>query len=144
MLAYDQRLAPPLDILRRTFGLIYQRRTAGTPDSIAYVYDSYSIGPITMCKAWKIVEHPEQAIREVGAATHSSGIGGAVASNANSPDVRHDNGGAAQIDTVQFPCTVKSYTPVARGSLSAPVQRHPDLPPVTPHSSPGPSVTPAP
>ena len=136
MTAYEQRLAPPPDILSRTFGFIYERRTASHPDSIAYVYDTYSIGPITMCKAWKIIEHPNQAVREVGAVGGSAGIGGGVVTNANSSVLRHDNGGTAEVQTVQFPCTEKSYTAVRRGSLTAPLSRHPDLP-----SSPAPAAS---
>ncbi len=128
VLAYEERLRPPLDILKRTFGLIYERRGAGHADSVSYVYDTYAFGPITMCKAWKIIEHPYQEIREVGAASHSAAIGGAVATNANSAVVRHDNGGAADIASVQFPCSPKSYVAVPRGSLVTPVPRHLDLP----------------
>ena len=144
--AYEERLRPPLDILARTFGLIYERRTGGHPDSVSYVYDSYKIGPITMCKAWKIIEHPYQVVREVGAASHSAGIGGAVATVAGSANVRHDNGGAADIATVQFPCTPKSYVAVPRGSLLTPVPRHLDttLPPKPGSSPASPVATPSP
>jgi hypothetical protein len=141
MRAYDARLAPPPDILRRTFGFIYQRRTAGQPDSIAYVYDTYKIGPIRMCKAWKIIEHPYVAVPEVGAVGGSAGIGGAVARPATSTDIRHDNGGEGEAQTVQFPCTEKSYTPVTPGSLATPLNRHPDLPP-EPARSPPPQAAP--
>jgi hypothetical protein len=134
--AYEQRLAPPPDILSRTFGFIYERRTAIHPDSLAYVYDTYAIGPITICKAWKIVEHPNQAVREVGAVGGSAGIGGGVVTSANSSVVRHDAGGSADIETVQFPCTEKSYTPVRRGSLTTPLPRHPDLTPPPPGPAP--------
>ena len=136
VLAYEERLRPPLDILKRTFGLIYERRSAGHADSVSYVYDTYAFGPITMCKAWKIIEHPNQVIREVGAASHSAAIGGAVVTNANSAVVRHDNGGAADISTVQFPCSPKTYVAVPRGSLVTPVPRHPDLPQSTTPGSP--------
>jgi hypothetical protein len=134
MLAYEQRLAPPPEILNRTFGFIYQRRTAGHPDSVAYVYDTYSIGPITMCKAWKIVEHPSQPVHETGAVARSAGIGGGVATSANSSVVRHDAGGVAEVETVQFPCTEKSYTAVPRGSIKTPLPRHPDVIPTVPPS----------
>lgn len=129
MLAYDARLAPPPDILRRTFGFIFERRTATHPDSIAYVYDSYTIGPLRMCKAWKITEHPYVPVHETGPVGGSAGIGGAVARPTTSSDIRHDNGGAAEAETVQFPCTEKSYTPVTPGSLTTPLNRHPDLAP---------------
>jgi hypothetical protein len=125
--AYEARLAPPPEILRATFGFIYQRRTNGNPDSLAYVYDRYSIGPVTICKAWKIVEHPYTVVPEVGSVAGNAGIGGAVASNANSPNVRHDMGGAAEIETIQFPCTERSYTAVPRGSITTPLPRHPDI-----------------
>ena len=128
VLAYEARLAPPPDILRRTFGFIYARRSATHEDSLAYVYDTYSIGPITICKAWKITEHPYEPVPETGSVARSAGIGGAVATSANSPNVRRDAGGEAQVETVQFPCTEKSYTPVPRGSLTTPLPRHPDLP----------------
>jgi hypothetical protein len=127
--AYEARLAPPPDILSRTFGFIYERRTAIRPDSIAYVYDTFRIGPITMCRAWKIVEHPNQTVHEVGPVAGSAGIGGGVATNANSSVVRHDNGGEAEVQTVVFPCTERTYTAVRRGSLTAPLPRHPDAPP---------------
>ncbi len=127
--AYEARLAPPPDILSRTFGFIYERRTAIRPDSIAYVYDTFRIGPITMCRAWKIVEHPNQTVHEVGPVAGSAGIGGGVATNANSSVVRHDNGGDAEVQTVVFPCTERTYTAVRRGSLTAPLPRHPDAPP---------------
>lgn len=144
--AYEQRLAPPPDILSRTFGFIYERRTTSHPDSLAYVYDVYSIGPITMCKAWKITEHPYVPVAEVGAVARNAGIGGGVVTNANSPVVRHDNGGAADVATVQFPCTEKSYTAIRRGSLATPLPRHPDLPGRTPPptESSGPEASAAP
>jgi hypothetical protein len=129
MSAYEARLAPPPDILRRTFGYIYRPRTTSAPDSLTYVYDTYAIGPVTVCKAWKIEEHPYQAVREVGAIAGSAGIGGAVATSRNSPDVRHDNGGDPNISTVVFPCSVKSYTAIRPGSLTAPLPLHPDLAP---------------
>jgi hypothetical protein len=144
---YEQGLTPPPDILRRTFGFIYELRTARHPDSIAYVYDTYTIGPITMCKAWKLVEHPYQAVREVGPVGGSAGIGGGVVTGANSPVVRHDSGGAAEIETVQFPCTERSYTAVRRGSLTAPLPRHPQRlpsPAAAGSGSPAPSASLAP
>ena len=144
MSAYERRLAPPPDILRRTFGFMYERRNAAHPDSLAYVYDTYAIGPITMCKAWKIVEHPYVAVREVGPFAGSAGIGGGVVTGANSPVVRHENGGNAEIQTVQFPCTEKSYTAIPRGSLSAPLPRHPPgTPPLLP-AAPAPAASLAP
>jgi len=127
--AYLARFAPPPDILRRTFGFIYARRTTGAPDSLAYVYDTYALGPITMCKAWKIVEHPYVPIHEIGAVGGSAGIGGAVASSANSSNVRHDNGGDPDISTVVFPCSPKSYTAIRPGSLTTPLPLHPDITP---------------
>jgi hypothetical protein len=127
--AYEARLAPPPDILARTFGYIYERRSGTHPDSLAYVYNTYTIGPLRMCKAWKIIEHPYRAVHEVGAVAGSAGIGGAVAGTANSANVRHDDGGQAEIATVQFPCSEASYTAVPRGSLRTPLPRHPDLRP---------------
>jgi hypothetical protein len=135
--AYEASLAPSADILRRTFGFIYERRVGGHPDSIAYVFDTYSIGPITMCKAWKIVEHPYQPVTEVGPGVHSAGLGGGVTTNDNSSVVRHDNGGRAEASIVQFPCTQKSYTAVTPGSIVTPLPRHPDLV-ATPSLSPTP------
>jgi hypothetical protein len=79
-----------------------------------------------VCKAWKIVEHPVQTVREVGPAAGSAGIGGAVATGASSPVVRHDRGGNAEVETVAFPCTEKSYTAIRRGSLTVPLPRHPE------------------
>jgi hypothetical protein len=137
MAAYEADLAPPADVLRRTFGVMYERRTNGHPDSIAYVFDTYKIGPITMCKAWKIVEHPAQPVNEVGPVAGSAGIGGGVVTNANSSVVRHDNGGRPDVSVVQFPCSPKSYTAVAPGSIRTPLPRHPDaagavMPPAQP------------
>jgi len=127
MAAYEARFAPPPEILSRTFGFVYGRRKATEPDSLAYVYDSFSVGPITMCKAWKIVEHPYVPVHEVGAVAGSAGIGGGVTTNANSPVVRHDNGADPEVRTVVFPCTEKSYTAVPRGSMKKPLPLHPDL-----------------
>ncbi len=138
MSAYAARFAPPPDIMRRTFGFIYHRRTIGDAGSVDYVYDTYAIGPITVCKAWEIVEHPYQEVGPVGAVAGSAGIGGATASNANSPNVRHDNGGAAEVRTVVFPCSPKSYTAVRPGSVVTPLPLHP------PTAAPATLGTPAP
>jgi hypothetical protein len=138
MSAYAARFAPPPDILRRTFGFIYRRRTASAPDSVVYVYDTYALGPITVCKAWEIVEHPYHEVPVVGSVAGSAGIGGATVSNANSPVVRHDNGGAGEARTIIFPCSPKSYTAVPPGSITTPLPLHP------PTAAPAALGTPAP
>jgi hypothetical protein len=104
--AYEKALAPPPAILAETFGIIYQKRTLGAPDSIAYVFEKYKIGPFTACKAYKIVEHP---FSQAGGTLTTPGP-----PRGDPPDVG--------IVTI-VPCNDASYTHVAPGSIATPLPR---------------------
>jgi hypothetical protein len=54
----EAELAPPIEILAKTFGLIRVRRTALVADSIAYVYEVRETPFGKRCVAWRITDHP--------------------------------------------------------------------------------------
>ncbi len=60
--AYEKALAPPAEILARTFGLLWTTRTVLRADSVAYVYErTHDILGREVCRAYRITEHPLQA-----------------------------------------------------------------------------------
>jgi hypothetical protein len=123
--AYEASLAPPLEILAKTFGLIYTKRTAYQADSIAYVYERTRILGVEVCRAYTIVEHP---LRTAGPnADHLgpvgvpvSGRGSALSLPGPLPDVK------PEVSTEVVPCNAKGMIPVVPGSLKSPAPRHPD------------------
>jgi len=120
--AYEASLAPPLEILLKTFGLIYTKRTAAQADSIAYVYERTKILGVEVCKAYTIVEHP---LRQAGpnadhlgpAGVAMSGRPAAVAFPGPLPDLK------PEITTEIVPCNAKGMIPVVPGSLTSPAPR---------------------
>ncbi len=112
--AYEASLAPPLEILLKTFGLIYTKRTAGQADSVAYVYERTRILGVEVCKAYTIVEHP---LRVAG--PNGDHIGPVAAPTLPGPlrDLK------PEITTEVVPCNAKGMIPVVPGSLTSPVPR---------------------
>ncbi|GAC1415946.1 MAG: hypothetical protein NVSMB64_26170 [Candidatus Velthaea sp.] len=124
--AYEAALAPPPDILARTFGLIRPNRTAAHADSISYVFERTTLLGIPVCKAYKITEHPYTRSAADLSKNPLADTGRQIAK----PEV--------EIVTLA-PCTEKSYTPVVPGSLKAPVPRRASdgpLPAATPSLAP--------
>jgi hypothetical protein len=114
--AYEAALAPPLEILAKTFGLIYATRTVARADSVEYVYErthSILLGH-DICRAWRITEHP---LRPVDKAPDVSKPGG-VSFPAPLRDVKPET------ETVEVPCDDKAMIKVEPGSLKTPVPRH--------------------
>jgi len=125
--AYEARLAPPPDILAATFGILYQARTNEHEDSIAYIFKTYKLGPVTMCKAWRIVEHPYVGQRprfEISSGS-GGGIGKDNTANANPARQQAPSTGGPDASIVFFPCSPDSYRHVAPGSITTPLPRHP-------------------
>jgi hypothetical protein len=112
--AWEAGLAPPPDILAKTFGIIWQKRSAVAPDSVSYVFQRTTIAGIGVCKAYKVTEHPYVA-GPPDLRTQTVQIGARTAP----PDV--------SIVTI-VPCSEKAYDPVEPGSLKTPVPRHPPSP----------------
>jgi hypothetical protein len=118
--AYEAALAPPPEILAKTFGIISHKRTVGEPDSIAYVFEQYKIGPFTACKAYKIVEHPFAP----SSAWTPTPVGAGVKADFPAPS----RGTPPDVGIVTIvPCNPSSYTHVEPGSITTPLPRHPDL-----------------
>jgi hypothetical protein len=112
--AYERALAPPLEILAKTFGLIYVTRTQTRADSVAYVYERvHGLLGKDVCRAYKITEHP---LRDVEKPPDYSKPG-AVSFPAPLRDVKPD------IETVEVPCDDKGIIKVEPGSLKSPVPR---------------------
>ncbi len=109
--AYEAGLAPPPDILAKTFGIIWQKRNSLVADSISYVFERTTIAGIGVCKAYKITEHPY--------------TGGPPDLRANplADESRRTAPPDIAIVTI-VPCSEKNYEPVAPGSLKTPEPRH--------------------
>ncbi len=120
--AYEASLAPPLEVLARTFGLIYTSRTAFRADEVQYVYERTRVLGVEVCKAYTIVEHPlrDPAPKEehVGLGAPSSGNPTGLAQTGPLRDLK------PEISTQVVPCNAKGMIPVAPGSLKSPVPRH--------------------
>ena len=116
--AYEAALAPPLEILLKTFGLIYTKRTAGQADSIAYVYERTRILGVDVCTAYTIVEHPLRV---------------AVKANEYTGPIDHPTLPGPlgdlkpEISKTTVPCNAKGMIPVVAGSMTSPAPRHPEL-----------------
>jgi len=109
--AWEAGLAPPPDILAKTFGVIWAKRSGLVADSISYVFERTTIAGIGVCKAYKITEHPYTApppdLRANPLADESR--------RTAPPDI--------SIVTI-VPCSEKSYEAVDPGSLKTPEPRH--------------------
>jgi hypothetical protein len=55
----EAALAPPAEILAKTFGLLRIERTTFHADSIAYVYERHQTPFGERCIAWRITDHPK-------------------------------------------------------------------------------------
>ncbi len=124
--AYEASLAPPLEVLLKTFGLIYTKRTAAQADSIAYVYERTRVLGVEVCRAYTIVEHP---LRVAGPnADHIGPAGQAMSGRPSAvdfpgplPDLK------PEISTEVVPCNAKGMIPVVPGSMTSPAPRRPGL-----------------
>lgn len=113
--AYEAALAPPLEILAKTFGLIHTTRTVAHADSIAYVYErTRDLLGREVCRAYRITEHP---LRD--APVPPSRLGpGAVEFPRSLADVK------PVVETVEVSCRAPGMIPVEPGSITSPVPRH--------------------
>jgi len=113
--AYEASLAPPPEILAKTFGLIYATRTLAHADSVAYVYERTHLVVLghEICKAYRITEHPQRApeapvdVSKPGAVTL--------------PGPLRDE--KPLLETVDLACDTAGMMSVEPGSLTAPVPR---------------------
>jgi hypothetical protein len=113
--AYEATLAPPLEVLAKTFGLIYTTRTISRADSVTYVYErthNVILGH-DICRAFKITEHP---LREAYHPTAPVGPG-VVEFPGPLRDVK------PELENVDVPCDAKGLIDVVPGSLKSPVPR---------------------
>jgi hypothetical protein len=112
--AYEAALAPPLEILAKTFGLIYTTRTLTRADSVEYVYERvHGLLGNDVCRAYKITEHP---LRPTDSAPDVSKPGALTLPGALR-DVKPD------IETVDVPCDSPGMIKVEPGSITTPVPR---------------------
>jgi len=110
--AYEKALAPPAEILARTFGLLWTTRTVLHADSIAYVYErTRDVLGREVCKAFRITEHPLQA--SPGRFDPSKPQFPGPLPNAT-----------PLLETVEMRCNDPHMQPVVPGSLKSPVPRH--------------------
>ncbi len=112
--AYEASLAPPLEILLKTFGLIYTKRTTGQADSIAYVYERTRVLGVEVCTAYVITEHP---LRTAGPNDDHLGPLPHPTLPGPLPDLK------PEITREPVPCNAKGMIPVVPGSLTSPVPR---------------------
>ena len=116
--AREQELAPPLEILLKTFGIIRQRRTLTVADSVAYVYErTKNIFGQEVCKAYRITEHPITSSPQYS--THTGPSSGHADMPGPRPDAKPD------IETVDVSCNDKNMEKYVPGSITSPVPRHP-------------------
>jgi hypothetical protein len=113
--AYERLLAPPLEIMAKTFGLIYTTRTATHADSVAYVYerDHNVLTGHDFCRAYRITEHPLRPVESAVDPTKP----GAVTFPGPLRDVK------PEIDKVEVPCEAPGMIPRVPGSITTPVPR---------------------
>jgi hypothetical protein len=112
--AYEAALAPPLEVLAKTFGLIYTTRTLARADSVEYVYERvHGLLGKDVCRAYKITEHP---LRPVDSSPDVSKPG-AITLPGALRDVK------AGIETVEVPCDAPGMMKVEPGSITTPVPR---------------------
>jgi hypothetical protein len=113
--AYEQSLAPPAEILAKTFGLLYATRTLAHADSVAYVYERTHVVVLghEICKAYRITEHPLRA----AAAPVDVSKPGAV----TLPGPLRDD--KPVLETIDVACDASGMIDVPPGSLKAPVPR---------------------
>jgi len=115
--AYEAALAPPLEILAKTFGLIRVARTMVVADSVAYVYERHHTPFGDRCLAWRVTEHPEPQPTP----WHDPAIGAPPPNfPPGAPDLK-----AVVEKSVEVDCNDKRMQAVAPGSLTSPVPRHP-------------------
>ncbi len=136
--AYERRLAPPPEILAKTFGLIFAKRTSFAPDSVTYVFERHGEGLFSVCRGYRIIEHPyaPPERRTSDAIPDRGAIGRSGANVADLPGPPPDVKPDIEFITI-IPCKDDSYKHVPLGSITTPVPRHPDLEP-----SPRPSLAP--
>jgi hypothetical protein len=110
-----EALAPPAEILARTFGLIRVHRTETVADSIAYVYERISTPFGERCRAYRITQHP------LPAAPHKYDFTDPWrnAPPGRNPDLK------PVVETVDVSCHDHRMEPVVPGSLKTPVPQHP-------------------
>ena len=123
--AYEAALAPPLEILAETFGLIYTRRTLAVADSVTYVYERSVVLGHETCKAYRITEHPLRPVATAPPAQAST-----LGSNAAGPGPvslpRPLPDATPQVESaVTVPCDDPKMQAVVPGSLTSPVPRQP-------------------
>ncbi len=120
--AYEAALEPPLEILAKTFGLVYTKRTAYQADSIAYVYERTHILGQEISRAYTIVEHPLRSV-----APNPDHLGPAAPAAVG--PLRDEK---PEISTQVIPCNRKGMIDVVPGSMTTPAPRHPDTTPPSP------------
>jgi hypothetical protein len=55
---YNEKLAPPPDVLKRALYVVDRKRTEDEPDSITYVLKQYKFFGFQVCVGWRVVAHP--------------------------------------------------------------------------------------
>ena len=113
--AYEAKLAPPLAVLAKTFGLIYTERTQRHADSIDYVYERMrDVFGHEVCRAFRIIEHPLRPV-EQAAVPIGPGVVSFPAPLRDVPPV---------VETATVSCAAAGFIPVRPGSITTPVPRH--------------------
>lgn len=113
--AYEAALAPPPDVLAKTFGLIYVTRTQAHADSVAYVYERTQLVVLghAVCRAFRITEHPLRTADERVDVSKPGAL--------TLPGPLRDE--KPVLETIDVACDTPGMIVVEPGSLTAPVPR---------------------
>jgi hypothetical protein len=113
--AYEAAIAPPAEVLAKTFGLIRVSRTAFVADSVAYVFERRQTPFGERCRAFRITDHPKPPAPARFDPNHPE--------RAPIPDRNPDL--KPEVQFIDVSCNDRRMEPVVPGSLRTPVPRHP-------------------
>ncbi len=113
--AYEASVAPPAEVLAKTFGLIRVKRTLTVADSVAYVFERRQTPFGERCRAYRITDHPQPPPPPRFDPNHPE--------RNPIPDRNPDLKPA--VEYIDVSCNDRRMEPVVPGSLRTPVPRHP-------------------
>ena len=110
--AYEAAVAPPAEVLAKTFGLIRVKRTAFVADSVAYVFERRQTPFGERCRAFRVTDHPKPPPPPRFDPSHP------LAFPDRNPDLK------PVVEYIDVSCNDRRMEPVEPGSLATPVPRH--------------------
>ncbi|MEA2667053.1 MAG: hypothetical protein QOI11_3997 [Candidatus Eremiobacteraeota bacterium] len=112
--AYEAAVAPPAEVLAKTFGLIRVRRTAFVADSVAYVFERRQTPFGERCRAFRVTDHPKPPPPPRFDPNHPE----RNPIPDRNPDLK------PEVEYIDVSCSDRRMEPVVPGSLKTPVPRH--------------------